>query len=113
MGIKVNPKKALIHLHAAAATQCRAMFDLGIAYALGNGVKSNQRVAYKWFAKAAANGSIYAKLEVARRKFYGEGTAKDLRLARSLERSALAQIATFEHQERKSPQKPSARKRLR
>ncbi len=95
MGIKVNTKMAIAYFRKAARTQCRAMFDMGVAYAAGNGVKKNQRTAFAWFSKAAANGSIHAKLEVARRKIFGEGTSRNIKQGRKLERSASAQLAAF------------------
>jgi TPR repeat protein len=92
--LKIRPsvRRALPLLKAAAITQCRAMFELGILYANGIGVRQNQPRAFELFECAAKHGSLHAKIEVARRLAEGDGTRRNMRRSQQIYRSTIRAI---------------------
>lgn len=61
-----------------------SMCFIAASYALGDGVKKNERRARKWYARAAKAGDLYSSYELAMMLLYGEGGPVDLEKGRSL-----------------------------
>ena len=65
----------------AEAGDAEAQADLGVCYALGRGVKRDDREAVKWFRKAAEQGYAYAQSMLGRCYADGQGVKQDYREA--------------------------------
>lgn len=56
----------------------RAQFNLGVSYAMGNGVEKDFGKAYEWTKKAAENGEVRAQVNLASIYLEGRGAQKDV-----------------------------------
>ena len=62
---------------------------MALIYELGEyGILQDKKEAFKWFTKAADNGSPYAQYEMALRYFNGDGVTKNLQKAMELMQEA-------------------------
>ena len=97
-------QKVIYAQRAAAQGNARAQFDLGLMYAKGEGVKRDERAAFKWFHKAARNNHTEAKFYMGLSFAQGRGVKKQAQLARywfklaakSGHREAVAHLASIE-----------------
>jgi len=77
-GAAIDEKKAFIWLSRAAAKKnADAAFELGEAYANGQGVQSSQAESAKWYARAAEWGSPEGMAAIGGCYRYGMGVKKD------------------------------------
>lgn len=67
---------------AAAQGNSRALFDLGLMYATGQGVRKNERLAFNYFHKAARKNHSEAKFYVGLSFSQGRGVRQQTQLAR-------------------------------
>ncbi len=67
------PQKLALFRHLAGKGEVWAMYNLGVAYSKGNGVKQNDRTAIGWYTQAAAGD--YAKAYIALGDVYSDGAA--------------------------------------
>ena len=77
-----NNKKLFYALRAAKAGNPKAQFDLAIMYAIGRGVRKNEREAFNWFHKSARGGNIEAKYYMGISFEQGRGVRANPHLAR-------------------------------
>ena len=75
-------QKFIYARRAAVKGNVRAQFDLGLMYARGEGVRKNERLAFKWFHKAARNNHVEAKFYMGLSFAQGRGVRKQTQLAR-------------------------------
>ncbi|MBU1357723.1 MAG: sel1 repeat family protein [Gammaproteobacteria bacterium] len=66
---------------AAKADVSAAHFDLAVSYETGQGVKKNEKAAYRHFTAAALNGDNDSFAEVGRCLYHGIGVARDRKTA--------------------------------
>lgn len=66
---------------AAKADVASAHFDLAVSYETGQGIKKNEKSAYRHYVAAALNGDKESFAEVGRCLYYGIGTARDRKTA--------------------------------
>lgn len=77
-----NVRKAVQLLRLAAnADIALAHFDLAVSYETGQGIKKNEKAAYRHFLAAALNGDNDSLAEVGRCLYYGIGIARDRKAA--------------------------------
>ena len=69
-----------------------AQYNVGIAYATGEGVKQDSRKAFEWFLKAAENGIGEAQNNVGYNYLFGKGVAKDYDKAKYWIEQAIANL---------------------
>lgn len=75
-------QKFIYARRAAVKGNARAQFDLGLMYARGEGVRRDERLAFKWFHKAARNNHVEAKFYMGLSFAQGRGVRKQTQLAR-------------------------------
>ena len=75
-------QKLMYAKRAAAQGNPRAMFDLGLMYAKGQGVRQNLRLAFNYFHKAARKNHLEAKFYMGLSFAQGKGVKKQTQLAR-------------------------------
>lgn len=66
---------------AAEADVAAAHFDLAVSYETGQGIKKNEKTAYRHFLAAALNGDNDSFAEVGRCLYHGIGVARDRKTA--------------------------------
>jgi uncharacterized protein len=79
----------------AEAGNAQAQFDLGFAYAKGQGVPQDYTEAVKWTRKAAVQGSVGAQYNLGTAYYYGEGVLQDYAEANMWFRKAAEQGLTI------------------
>lgn len=91
---------------AAKQGNPRAMFDLGMMYAKGQGVRQDLKMAFKLFHKSARRGNVDAKFYMGLSFEQGKGVRKQTQLARywfklaakAGHRTAMVHLAVIEQQ---------------
>eukprot|EP01031_Cornospumella_fuschlensis_P028592 gene28592-34516_t len=84
-GLEVNKQKAFeLQLQAAQAKHPAAMFNVGAALLVGDGVGEDAPKAAEWFEKAARLGIAEASLNLAKMYMEGKGVPRDLEVAREI-----------------------------
>ncbi len=66
---------------AAEAHHPDALYDLGVCYSNGEGVRKDPARAFELYLQAALHGDDDAVFKVGRSYFYGDGVAEDRRVA--------------------------------
>ncbi len=66
---------------AAKADIAAAHFDLAVSYETGQGIRKDEKAAYRHFLAAALNGDNAALAEVGRCLYHGIGVARDRKVA--------------------------------
>jgi len=89
---------------AASSGDREALQNIGWMYATGQGTKTDQVEAYRWFLDAARNGEPGSQFEVARRLNEGDGVHKDPTIAYSWLLVLKAQQSNFPPEEWKQIQ---------
>jgi TPR repeat protein len=72
------------------------LYNLGIIYTNGEGVKESLRNSTFWFAKAAGNGDLQSAYYLAEAYETGEGVPKDLKMAFDLYKGVAGEALLFE-----------------
>ncbi len=80
---------------AASSGDRDALHNVGWMYATGQGTKTDQVEAYRWFLDAAKHGEPGSQFEVARRLNEGDGVGKDPTVAYSWLLVLKAQQSSF------------------
>lgn len=84
-GLEVNKQKAFdLQLQAANAKHPAAMFNIGAALLVGDGVSEDAPKAAEWFEKAGMLGIAEAYLNLAKMYIEGKGVPRDLLRARDV-----------------------------
>ena len=97
-------QKFIYAYNASLKGNALAQFDLGLMYAKGDGVRRDEREAFKWFHKAARNNHTEAKFYMGLSFAQGRGVKKQFQLARywfklaakAGHRQAMAHLASLE-----------------
>lgn len=66
---------------AAKADIAAAHFDLAVSFETGQGIKKDEKAAYRHFLAAALNGDTASLAEVGRCHYHGIGVARDRKVA--------------------------------
>jgi len=77
-----SSQKLLLTIKFAKKGNAIAQFDLAMMYARGDGVKRSEKIAFKWFHKAALNNHTEAKYYMGLSFLQGRGVKRQPHLAR-------------------------------